>query len=161
MAEGGLVPPHSVLAPGTALGLLPSSGPILRPGQRYCRRPEVVVEPDKPERREEERRFGPVVRSELPCGNLRSLPFGPTRGRTVDAAASVSNGRGQQHDALDGVALTVRNSHQIRPHLPWSNTGQSCSRLSRAAPCEGMCWEQSRRQRTIATSRGDDNRDEP
>ena len=24
MAEGGLVPPHSVLAPGTALGLLPS-----------------------------------------------------------------------------------------------------------------------------------------
>src|SRR5262245_40304595 len=24
MAEGGIVPPHSVLAPGTALGLLPS-----------------------------------------------------------------------------------------------------------------------------------------
>ncbi len=24
MAEGGLLPPHSVLAPGTALGLLPS-----------------------------------------------------------------------------------------------------------------------------------------
>ena len=24
MAEGGIVPPHAVLAPGTALGLLPS-----------------------------------------------------------------------------------------------------------------------------------------
>jgi hypothetical protein len=24
MGEGGIVPPHSVLAPGTALGLLPS-----------------------------------------------------------------------------------------------------------------------------------------
>jgi hypothetical protein len=30
----------------------------------------------------------------------------------VDAAAWASNGQGQQHDALIGVALSVRNSHQ-------------------------------------------------
>lgn len=36
MAEGGIVPPHSVLAPGTALGLLPQQSPILRPGQLHC-----------------------------------------------------------------------------------------------------------------------------
>ena len=32
-SEGGIVPPHSVLAPGTALGLLPQQSPVLRPGQ--------------------------------------------------------------------------------------------------------------------------------
>ena len=51
MEEGGIVPPHSVLAPGTALGLLRQQGPTLRPGQGYCRRPERAVELDKPERR--------------------------------------------------------------------------------------------------------------
>ena len=51
-----------------------------------------------------------VVRSEL-LGNLRSLPLGPTRCRTLDAAAWASNGQGQQHDALIGVALAARNSH--------------------------------------------------
>jgi hypothetical protein len=30
----------------------------------------------------------------------------------LDAAAWASNGQGQQHDALIGVALTARNSHQ-------------------------------------------------
>src|SRR5262249_56891224 len=53
--------------------------PILRPGQRYCSRQEGAVEPDKTERNDEEASFGPVVRSELPQGNLRSLPLGPTR----------------------------------------------------------------------------------
>jgi hypothetical protein len=38
MEEGGIVPPHSVLAPGTALGLLPSSCPIFRPGRLHCSR---------------------------------------------------------------------------------------------------------------------------
>src|SRR6476659_5390852 len=51
----------------------------LRPGRGYCRRLEGVIEPDKPERREEGQSFGPVVRSELPYSNSRSLPFGLTR----------------------------------------------------------------------------------
>ena len=63
-------------------------------------------------------------------GQLESPPVWANSSRTVDAAASARKGRGQQHVALDGVALTVRNSHQIRPHLPASVTGQSCSRLS-------------------------------
>ena len=49
---------------------------------------------------------------------LEIPPVGANSSRTVDAAVWASNGRGQQHVALDGVALTVRNSHQIRPHLP-------------------------------------------
>src|ERR1700757_1080816 len=53
--------------------------PTLRPGPRYCKQPEGVVELDKTERKREEPSFGPVVRSELPQGNLRSLPLGPTR----------------------------------------------------------------------------------
>src|SRR5262245_39343433 len=91
---------------------------------------------------------------------LEIPPVWANSSRTVDAAASAIVGRGQPHVALDGAALTVRNSHQIRRHLPRSVTGQSRSRLSGAAPCEGMCWEQSRQKRTIATSRSDDNRDE-
>ena len=86
------MPPHSVLAPGTATQVGSHRCPTLRPGQSYCRRAEVVIEPDKPERREEERSFGAIVRSELPCGNLRSLPLGPTRVGSLDAAAFVSDG---------------------------------------------------------------------
>src|SRR5262249_32646001 len=54
-------------------------GPTLRPGQGHCSRPEGAVEPDKTERGHEEVSFSPVVRSELPWGNSRSLPLGPTR----------------------------------------------------------------------------------
>ena len=46
---------------------------------------------------------------------LEIPPVWANSSRTVDAAASARSGRGQQHVALDGVALTVRNSHQIRP----------------------------------------------
>jgi hypothetical protein len=52
-------------------------------------------------------------------GQLEIPLVGANSVRTVNAAAWVSNGRGQQHVALVGVALAVRNSHQIRPHLPW------------------------------------------
>src|SRR5262249_55443990 len=88
-------------------------------------------------------------------GQLEIPPVGANSVRTVDAAASARKGRSQQHVALGRVALSVRNSHQIRPHLPGSVTGQSWSRLPWAVPCEGMCGEQSRRQRTIATSRSE------
>jgi hypothetical protein len=71
------VPPHSVSAPGTALGLLPQQSPILRPGQPYYT--ETAL---KPKRNQNEPSFDSVVRSELPARNLRSLPFGPTRNPT-------------------------------------------------------------------------------
>ena len=73
----------------------------------------------------------------------------------LDAAAWTSHGRGQQHDALDGVALTVRNSHQINPHLP-------CAMPGRAAPdyrgqyLAKECVGSNRvLTRTIATSRSE------
>ena len=97
---------------------------------------------------------------EVALWQLEIPPVWANSFRTVDAVAWASNGRGQQHVALGGVALTARNSHQIRPHRPGSMTRPSCSRVSWAVACEGMSWEQSRRQRTIASSRSDDNRDE-
>jgi hypothetical protein len=56
---------------------------------------------------------------------LEIPPVWANSSRTVDAAVWASNGRGQQHVALDGVALTVRNSHQIRPHLPAPLAGRA------------------------------------
>src|SRR5262249_32194227 len=67
------------LGPWDGARVAPQQGPTLRPGQRYYRRPEGAVEPDRAERRLKGSRCGPVVRSELPGGSLRSLPFGPTR----------------------------------------------------------------------------------
>src|SRR5215831_2392817 len=128
MEEGGLVPPHSVLAPGTALGLLRQQSPTLRPGLGYCRRPARGVELGTTERISLDARFGPVVRSELLCGNLRSLPLGPTRVGPWMRRLSPAMGEAGQHVALYGVALTARNSHQIRPHRPGSVSGPSCSR---------------------------------
>ena len=75
----------------------------------------------------------------------------------MDAATSISNERGKRHDALNGVALLVRNSQ-----------------LDKSASVRGaelltvMVSRTSRRnvlgaialKRSIATSRGDDNRDE-
>ena len=97
---------------------------------------------------------------EVALWQLEIPAVGANSVRTVDAAAWASNGRGQRHVALGGVALTARNSHQIRPHRPGSMTRPSCSRVSWAVACEGMSWEQSRRTRTMATSRSDDSRDE-
>jgi hypothetical protein len=42
---------------------------------------------------------------------------------TVDASASADWGRGGRHDALNGVALAARNSHQINPRPPASPGG--------------------------------------
>src|SRR4051795_6244256 len=70
--------------------------------------------------------------------------------------AMVEAGR---HDALNGVALTARNSHRIHPRLP-GPTRRSRSRHAWAVAREGMGWEQSPLTRTIAASRND-NRDEP
>ena len=153
------MPPHSVLAPGTALGLLRSRA---LPSAQVS----GIVGGPKGLSNWTNQKGGRGAKLRPGCSigvalwQLEIPPVWANSVRTVDAAASASSGRGQQHVALGGVALTVRNSHQIRPHLPGSVTGLSCSRLSWAVPCEGMCWEQSRRKRTIATSRSDDNRDE-
>jgi hypothetical protein len=41
--------------------------------------------------------------------------------------ASARNNGARPHNALNGVALTVRNSHQINPHVS-GRARQSCSR---------------------------------
>ena len=60
-----------------------------------------------------------------------------------------------RHGPLNGVDFRrgIR-SRQVRVR----RTGRSLSRKTRAVPREGMCREQSRRKRTIATSRSDDDR---
>jgi hypothetical protein len=90
--------------------------PILRPGQRHCSGQKNNV---SPERRHDEPRVGRLFDLSCHARNLRSLPVGPTRvgpwmRRSRPATAEV-----KLHDALNGVALPVRNSHQINPHLPY------------------------------------------
>ena len=51
MAEGGIVPPHAVLAPGTALRSVPTVALSSAQVRGIVGAPQVVVEPDKPERR--------------------------------------------------------------------------------------------------------------
>ena len=88
-------------------------------------------------------------------GNSRSLPYGPTRGGPwmwrLEAIQASS------HDALDGVAPTVRNSHQTNPRLP-SRAELIVLRVigaPRRNVLGAIAWK-----RTIATSRCNDNRDE-
>jgi hypothetical protein len=49
-------------------------------------------------------------------GKLEIPPVWVNSNGTVDAGLRPAEAR--PHDALNGVALTVRNSHQINPHLP-------------------------------------------
>ena len=116
MEEGGIVPPHSVLAPRTALGLLPSRSPILRLGQRHCSGQKNNV---SPERRHDEPRVGRLFDLSCHARNLRSLPVGPTRVGPWMRRHRPAMVEAGPHDALDGVALPARNSHQINPHLPY------------------------------------------
>jgi len=92
MEEGGIVPPHSVLAPGSALKLLRSRA---LPSAQV----NVIVNVGNRARNTkgdtEEAQFGPVVRSELPMAQLEIPPVWANSSRTVDAATSASNGRSQ------------------------------------------------------------------
>jgi len=99
--------------------------PTLRPGQGHYSRRAGAVEPDGTPRSQEGAGFGPVVRSEPPCGGLRSLPFGPTRVGPWMRRPGRARAQARRHVALDGVALTARNSHQIRPHLPGPFPGRA------------------------------------
>jgi len=116
MAEGGIVPPHSVLAPGAALGLLPQQSPTLRPGQLPCSKGQYPPESHQ-NKKGRESYVSAGCSIWVAAGNLRSLPLGPTRVRPW-MRGSASNHQARPHDALYGVALTVRNSHQINPHRP-------------------------------------------
>lgn len=95
-----------------------------------------------------------VVRSELPPGNSRSLPYGPTRGGPwmwrLEAIQASS------HDAVDGVAPTVRNSHQTNPRLP---SRAELIMLSVIGTPRRNVLGAIALKRTIATSRCNDNRD--
>jgi len=88
-------------------------------------------------------------------GNSRSLPYGPTRGGPwmwrLEAIQASS------HDALDGVAPTVRNSHQTNPRLPSRAELIMLGVIGtpRRNVLGAIAWK-----RTIATSRCNDNRDE-
>ena len=124
MEEGGIVPPHSVLAPGAALRLLRSRAlPSAQVGG-IVGAPKGAVELDRTERRKEEPSFGPVVRSELPCGNSRSLPWGPTES-VLGCGAFVSDDGNPPARRCVWSGPAGRNSHQIRPHLPGSLPGRA------------------------------------
>jgi hypothetical protein len=88
-------------------------------------------------------------------GNLRSLPYGPTRGGPwmwrLEAIQASS------HDAVDGVAPTVRNSHQTNPRLP--SRAELIMLGVIGAPRRNVLGAIALK-RTIATSRCNDNRDE-
>src|ERR1700687_4123770 len=96
-----------------------------------------------------------VVRSELPLGNSRSLPYGSTRGGPwmwrLEAIQASS------HDALDGVAPTVRNSQQTNPRLP---SRAELIMLGVIGTPRRNVLGAIAMKRTIATSRCNDNRDE-
>jgi hypothetical protein len=151
-AAGGLVPPPSVLAPGTALGLL------RRRALPSAQVRGIVVAPKWLSHRTKQRG---VMRSDdsaggsigVAFGQLELPPVGANSSWDRDAVAWASDGRGQPPDALDGGARTARNSPEINPPLPCAMSRQSYARLACVVPCEGRWGEQSRRQRTIAASR--------
>jgi hypothetical protein len=96
-----------------------------------------------------------VVRSELPPGDSRSLPYGSTRGGPW--MWPLKRQTSQPHDALDGVAPTVRNSHQTNPRLP--STAELIMLGVIGTPRRNVLGAIALK-RTIATSRCNDNRDE-
>jgi len=94
MEEGGLVPPHSVLAPGTALGLLPSralssaqANCIVAQGQRT-----LELHRDKEETERTKIRPGCSIRVAL---QLEIPPVWVNSNVSLDTAASARNGGGQ------------------------------------------------------------------
>ena len=93
----------------------------LCPGPRHCRRQD---DNDLPETHQQEggdideARFGRLFDPSCPRHSLRSLPFGPTRGGPWMQWLPPEMVEAGQHDAVNGVALTVRNSHLINPRLP-------------------------------------------
>src|SRR5215471_7349237 len=105
MEEGGIVPPHSVLAPGTALGLL------LSRALPSAQAKGIVVGKKGPrigQNREEVEgttlRPGCSIRAAR--WQLEIPPVWANSRCVLDAAARARKGPCQQHDALVGVART-------------------------------------------------------
>ena len=110
MAEGGLVPPHSVLAPGTALRLLLSralpsaqANRIVAKGQRT-----LELHQDKKETERTTIRPGCSIRV---AWQLEIPPVRANSNVSLDAAAPPETVVARSHGAVNGVARTVRNSH--------------------------------------------------
>ena len=118
MEEGGIVPPHSVLAPGSALGLLPQQSPILRPGQLHCSRTTLFRCRNNTEGDTTNQDFGSVVRSKLPW-QLEIPPVWANSNVSLDAAASARHGggqavrRGDEHDLIE-AGLGIEREHDAR-----------------------------------------------
>ena len=112
MAEGGIVPPHSVLAPGTALGSVHTVALSSAQARGIVGAQKWLSNRTK----QKGAKIRPGCSIGVALGQLEIPPVGANSVRAMEAA-SASSGRGQQHVAWGGVALTVRNSHQIRPHL--------------------------------------------
>jgi len=93
-------------------------------------------------------------------GNLRSLPFGPTRHRPWMRRLQPERAEVRPHVAVNGVALTARNSHQINPHLPSKNPGRAAHGDREQSLAKEWFGSNRLLQRTIATSRSDGNRDD-
>ena len=106
-------------------------------------------------RRHQELRFVSGCSIRVASGNSRSLPYGSTRGGPwmwrLEAIQASS------HDAVDGVAPTVRNSHQTNPRLP---SRAELIMLGVIGTPRRNVLGAIAMKRTIATSRCNDNRDE-
>jgi hypothetical protein len=79
----------------------------------------------------------------------------------LDAAAWASNGKAGPHDALIGVALAARNSHQDKSASAMTDYQAELLTAIVSSNFAKECVGSNRLlKRTIATSRSDDNRDE-
>jgi hypothetical protein len=112
------------------------------------------------EQRGEEPSFGPVVRSELPCGNLRSLPWGQRE--SVLGCGAFRPRWGKPASTSLGVEWPGRRGIRTRyvriglgPLPGRAAHGDRERYLAKECVGSNRAW-----QRTIATSRSDENRDE-
>jgi hypothetical protein len=98
--------------------------------------PRSVAEKETQRTKIRQRLFDPsrLVRLEIPPVEVNSS-------HSVDAAAWAQS-QASQHDAVNGVATTVRNSQLDKSAS--ATTRQSLSQDMREATREGMCREQSR-----------------
>ena len=115
MEEGGIAPPHSVLAPGTTLELLLSRALPFAQVQGIVAVRMMMTSWKLSNKKGDidEGRCGRLFDPSCPRHSLRSLPFGPTRGGPWMWRLPPEMVEASQHDAVIGVALTVRNSHLI------------------------------------------------
>src|SRR6266851_6124124 len=94
MEEGGIVPPHSVLAPGTALGSLPSRALSSAQAKGIVVVRKLLSHGTK--QRGDRRNQESARLFDLSCpSQLEIPPVWANSSRTVDAAVSARNGRSQ------------------------------------------------------------------